>query len=73
MSSEDDIKRRFGERLRALRQERDLSQEELAFKAGLHRTYLSSTERGERNIALVNIHRLARALEVDIVELFRGL
>ncbi len=49
---------------------RGLSQEELAFKAGLHRTYLSSAERGQRNVGLVNIERLARALDIDISDLF---
>jgi transcriptional regulator with XRE-family HTH domain len=73
MSAENDIKRRFGQRLRVLRQARDLSQEELAFKAGLHRTYVSSTERGERNIALENIEKLAGALDIRVVELFRDL
>lgn len=68
---EADIRVRFGRRLRELRQERGLSQEELAFRAGLHRTYVSSAERGERNVALVNLERLARALDTDICELLR--
>jgi transcriptional regulator with XRE-family HTH domain len=70
---ETDIRVRFGRRLRQLRLERRLSQEELAFRAGLHRTYVSSAERGERNVALVNLERLAKALNVDIRELFRQL
>jgi DNA-binding XRE family transcriptional regulator len=57
-------------RLRELRLERGLSQEELAFRSGLHRTYVSSAERGERNVALVNIQRLARAPEIDICDRF---
>lgn len=65
-----DIKARFGRRLRELRLERNLSQEGLAFRAGLHRTYVSSAERGERNVALVNIDKLARALSVDVCDLF---
>ena len=72
MPTGDDIRVRFGQRLRELRQARGLSQEELAFRAGLHRTYVSSTERGQRNVALVNIERLATALEVEIADLFRG-
>ena len=71
MPLETDIKTRFGRRLRELRQARGLSQEELAFKAGLHRTYVSSAERGQRNLGLVNIERLARALDIDICELFK--
>jgi len=66
---ETDIRVRFGRRLRELRKERGLSQEELAFRAGLHRTYVSSAERGERNVALINIQRLAKALDVDICDL----
>lgn len=48
---------------------RKVSQEKLAAQAGLHRTYVSSVERGERNISLVNIERLARALEVPLREM----
>ena len=70
MPLEEDIRARFGRRLRELRRERGLSQEELAFRAGLHRTYVSSVERGERNVALINIERLARALEIDMCDLF---
>ena len=70
MPLETDIRVRFGRRLRGIRQERGLSQEELAFKAGLHRTYVSSAERGKRNVGLVNVERLARALDIDISDLF---
>ena len=70
MPLETDIRVRFGRRLREIRQERGLSQEELAFRAGVHRTYVSSVERGKRNVGLVNIERLAQALDIDIGELF---
>ena len=70
MPLETDIRTRFGRRLREIRQERGLSQEELAFKAGLHRTYVSSAERGQRNVGLVNVERLAQALDIDIRDLF---
>lgn len=63
----------FGRRVRARRLEIGLSQEVLAEAAGLHRTYVGSVERGERNIALVNIVRLAGALGVDPAELVAGL
>ena len=69
MPLESDIRVRFGRRLRELRKARGLSQEELAFRAGLHRTYVSSAERGERNVALINLERLAKALAVDMCDL----
>ena len=71
MPAKNDIRARFGRRIRELREARGLSQEQLATRAGLHRTYVSSTERGERNVALVNIGRLAEALGVDICDLFQ--
>ena len=68
----DEILRLFGERLRELRTERDLSQETLAELAGLDRNYIGQIERAERNVALVNIVRIAQALEVAPGELFAG-
>ena len=64
------IDKRFGERIRELRTTKGLSQEELAFKSGVHRTYLGGIERGERNPSLRNISAIAKALGVDISELF---
>jgi transcriptional regulator with XRE-family HTH domain len=64
-----DVRRRFGARIRELRHALGLSQEELAFRAGLHWTYVSSTERGKRNVSLVNIEKLALALNVKPSEL----
>jgi transcriptional regulator with XRE-family HTH domain len=55
----------FGSRVRARRTELGLSQESLAERAGLHWTYIGSVERGQRNIALLNILKLAGALAVD--------
>jgi transcriptional regulator with XRE-family HTH domain len=54
----------FGKQIRKLRLQRGLSQEKLAELADLHRNYVGGVERGERNIAIINIVRLARALKV---------
>lgn len=62
--------RAFGIRVRELRTRAGLSQEALADRAGLHRTYIGSVERGERNITLANIHALAEALAVPVQSLF---
>lgn len=59
----------FGERVRALRQSRGLSQEALALAAGLDRTYIGGVERGKRNISLINIQKIASALEVSPADL----
>lgn len=66
-----DARKVFASRLRQIRQVKGLSQEELADRAGLHRTYVGSVERGERNISIDNIERLAKALEIDIIELLK--
>lgn len=63
-------RRAFGDRVRQLRRQRGLSQETLAEEAGLHRNYVGSVERGERNIGLDNIHALAEALAVPPTALF---
>lgn len=63
---------RFGARVRYLREGRGWSQEELADRAELHRTYIGGIERGERNLSLENIHKLADALGVPVWTLFFG-
>ena len=65
-----DVKVAFGQRLRDLRTKKNISQEALAHKAGLDRTYLSGVERGKRNISLENIEKLARALSINIKGFF---
>jgi len=62
-------RQRVAANLRALRVERGLSQEELAHRAGVHRTYVGSIERAERNVSIDSIERLSLALGVDIVDL----
>ena len=64
-----DVLVQFGKRLRTTRQRKGISQERLAEVAGLHRTYVSSVERGKRNISLMNIERLATALGVAMSDL----
>ncbi|MHB9052877.1 MAG: helix-turn-helix domain-containing protein [Thermoleophilia bacterium] len=72
MSRKQDITLRFGERLRDLREARELSQEAFAYKAGLDRTYISGIERGKRNLAIRNIEKIAQALDISISELMKG-
>lgn len=63
----------FGKRVRQHRRDLGLTQEQLAEKAGMHFTYIGSIERGQRNVSLVNILRIAKALKVDPGDLLRGL
>ena len=63
------ILKKFGEKVRKLRREKGISQEELAHQAELHRTYIGMIERAEKNITLINIKKIANALEVNIKEL----
>lgn len=65
-----DVKKQFGAAVRLHRDKLGISQEELAARAGLHRTYISDVERGARNVSLESIHRLAEALEVQLSGLF---
>ena len=64
-----DITGQFGKKVRHLRKLKNLSQDELAELCGLHRTYIGSVERGERNITLLNANKIANALSVSLAEL----
>lgn len=64
-----EVKRNLGARLRQLRKARKISQEAVALTSGLDRSYLGRIERGEVNVSLVNIHRIAEALDVTAAEL----
>ena len=66
-----DIAVRFGQAVRKLRQAQKISQEELAERCGLHRTYISDIELGKRNVSLENIERIAAALERSLPDLFK--
>ncbi len=59
-----DIQKKFGDKLREVRKQKGLSQESLALKSRLHRTYISDIERGARNVSLRNIEKIAKALVV---------
>lgn len=62
---------KFGDNVREIRKSKGLSQEQLSFKADLHRTYIGMIERAEKNITLLNIEKIAKALEVEIIELLK--
>jgi len=66
-----DICERFGFAVKVRREKLGLTQEEFAERVGIHRTYLSDVERGTRNISLVNIERVAAALDLTLPEFFR--
>jgi transcriptional regulator with XRE-family HTH domain len=62
----------FGNKVREIRNKNGLSQEELAHRANLHRTYIGMIERAEKNITLLNIEKIAKALECKIKDLING-
>ena len=67
-----DIKQSLGLRISSLRKDKGLSQEKLALKAGLDRTYINSVENGKRNISIVNISKIAKALQISLKRLFES-
>ncbi|HOD62205.1 MAG TPA: helix-turn-helix transcriptional regulator [Bacilli bacterium] len=66
-----DIKKKFGEKIKLLRIEKGWSQEKLALNADLDRTYIPSIEKGERNVSITVVQKIADAFEVEISELFK--
>ena len=64
------VEEKFGKRVRALRMQRKWSQEELSFRCGVSKNYISDVERGTRNVSLIAIEKIANGLEVEIMELF---
>ena len=67
------VAKRLGARIQKLRLERELSQEELAFEADLHRTYISHVERGSRNITVLGLCKIAKGLKIEPYEILKGL
>ena len=66
-----DVKSGLGCVIKQLRRQRGLTQDELAEKASLHRTYLSDVERGTRNLSILSLHRISAALETPLSEIFK--
>jgi transcriptional regulator with XRE-family HTH domain len=67
-----DVRIRFGRKVRGRRQKLGVSQEAFADLCGLDRTYMGGIERGERNLSLVNIEKIALGFRITLAELFRG-
>jgi transcriptional regulator with XRE-family HTH domain len=63
---------KFGERVREERLKQNLSQEQLASKAGVHRTYIGMVERAEKNITLENIEKISKALKLNLGDIFKN-
>ncbi len=64
------LRKQFGQRVREIRKSLGLSQENLGFKANIHRTYIGAIERGEQNVSLDNTGKLAKTLKIKLSELF---
>ena len=71
MTTATPTRRRLGEKIRRLRKKMGISQEELGYRADLHRTYIGAIERAEQNVSIDNIHKIARALKVPVDELLK--
>ena len=65
-----DVKLKIGQRIKELREQMNMSQKDLAYTADLDRSYIASIENGQRNVSIVNIEKIATALNVTIRELF---
>jgi len=68
-----DIKAKIGNRIRKLRHDRDLSQEQFSHICGLDRTYIAGIEQGNRNVSIVNLEKIAEGFEISLSQLFRDL
>jgi len=68
-----DIKTKIGNRIRDLRHERELSQEQFSHICGLDRTYIAGIEQGKRNVSIVNLEKIADGFEISLSQLFKNL
>ncbi|WP_194975947.1 helix-turn-helix domain-containing protein [Aquiflexum lacus] len=68
-----DVKTKIGQRIKQLRETVDISQKDLAYTADLDRSYIASVENGQRNISIVNIEKIAKALGVTLKEFFNNI
>lgn len=67
-----EIHKKLGKRIAELRKKRGFSQEAFAHECGFHRSYMGAVERGEKNITLAMVNKVAKALRISLAELFRG-
>ena len=67
-----EVHKRLGKRVAELRRKKGFSQEEFAHECGFHRSYMGAVERGEKNITLAMTNKIARALNITLSELFKG-
>jgi transcriptional regulator with XRE-family HTH domain len=68
-----EIKSKVGNKIKEIRQEINMSQKDLSYAADLDRSYIASVESGKRNISIVNLEKIAKALDVTLSELFKGI
>jgi transcriptional regulator with XRE-family HTH domain len=68
-----DIKAQIGNRIRELRHDRDLSQEQFSHICGLDRTYIAGIEQGKRNVSIVNLEKIAEGFDITLSQLFKDL
>jgi transcriptional regulator with XRE-family HTH domain len=66
------VQKKLGKRIAALRRKKGFSQEGFAHECGFHRSYMGAVERGEKNMTLAMVERVAKALRMSLAELFRG-
>ena len=67
-----EVHKKLGKRVATLRRKKEFSQEEFAHECGFHRSYMGAVERGEKNITLAMTHKIAKALNITLSELFKG-